>query len=268
MTSLEKALHQLQVEKLHGAIEKNASFWQSFKRALSPGHIGETAGTALLAAGAAAGTAAVGSVVADVYGGVKGRIQKGRSYKEMLQAAPGLQKRKDADKVQMTFNTLWNLNPDLAKDPLTAGSFVERSLTRADIGDSSGAYVDVDTARNLLKSQPERESPILKAFQTAATSPLKVVRDKEDWDKKREFAQFQAGLGRNIEPEKQLETFRAGLRTPPLGKDYPSESQLELYKAQLRHASTQEQVPVTVKSPSGFTGTRHEPPWPQSPFKK
>lgn len=192
--SIQDAVHGLAVDRLRSAIEKRASFWNSFKSAIKPGPAGKMLGGALLAAGGAAATAAIGHGASFGVDALRNRIGKGRAYKGMLKASPGLAKRKDADKVQMTFNTLWNLNKDLAKDPLTAGSFVERSVQRADIGDSAGAYVDIDTARNLARSRAKKDRPIAQAFATAGAA-------------------------------------RAGA---PGGKDYHREAKLERYKSQLR----------------------------------
>ncbi|MFW9801061.1 MAG: hypothetical protein ACFFFC_00290 [Candidatus Thorarchaeota archaeon] len=180
-------MHDFDVAKLRGAIhEKRASFWEPFKKALIAG--AGTAATATIAAGTAWGAESL-----------RDKIEKGRAYKGMVSAAPGLSKNRDANRVQMTFNTLWNLNKDLAKDPLTAGSFVERSMQRADIGDTAGSYIDIDTARNILKARGREERPITKAFTEGAISALTA-------------------------PEQR-------------GKDYSREAKLERYKAQLREAS-------------------------------
>ena len=192
--NLPETLHELDVERLRTAIEKRASFWKGFKESLKPGKAGKMIGKAFLAASGAAATAAIGHGVSRGYDSLANRIGKGRAYKGMLQASPGLAKRKDADRVQMTFNTLWNLNRDLAKDPLTAGSFVERSVQRADFGDSAGSYVDIETARNILRSAPREDRPIARAFIEAGT----------------------------------------GAAGAPSGKDYDREAKLERYKAQLK----------------------------------
>ena len=231
---LSDTLHGLEVERLRTAIEKNASFWEGFKSSFKGGKPGKVMGQALMAAGGAAATAAIGHGVSRAYDSLSHRIGKGRAYKGMLEASPGLAKRKDADRVQMTFNTLWNLNKDLAKDPLTAGSFVERSVQRADFGDSAGSYVDIETARNILRSAPRDDKPISRAFIEAGT----------------------------------------GAAGAPGGKDYDREAKLELYKAQLKgHYSRPAERPGR-RPPRGQRGQRGQgrqggqqrPPRPRRPM--
>ena len=196
----------LEVERLRSAIEKNASFWKSFKSAFKGTSAGKALGGAMVAAGGAAATAAIGHGVSMGVETLRDRLGKGKAYKGMLSASPGLAKRKDADKVQMTFNTLWNLNRDLAKDPLTAGSFVERSVQRADVGDSSGSYVDIETARNLLRSAPRRERPIAQAFAQGGAGAL----PGEDWGSRGKLERYKAQL--KDDPATARDPFGGGRR--------------------------------------------------------
>ncbi|MCA8939760.1 MAG: hypothetical protein KDB07_08135 [Planctomycetes bacterium] len=53
--------------------------------------------------------------------------QKAQAVSQMLQVHPQLG-REDKTKVLRAFDTLWKFNPDAATDPLTAGSFVEKTM--------------------------------------------------------------------------------------------------------------------------------------------
>ena len=195
--SLDKLAHDMGVERLRAGMRKHAGFWQGLKKALTPGNIGEHAGGAIIGAGVAAGLTAAGSGISSGFGALMDRVQKPKAYKGMVEAAPGLRKR-DQKKVQLAFNSLYSLNPTLAKDPLTASSFVERSLTRSDAGDSAGAYVDVQTAKDLLRSRPQSDDGIARA------------------------------MGAGHMPQRP--------ETPRRGPDLGGQAKLEQYKAQLRHA--------------------------------
>jgi hypothetical protein len=58
---------------------------------------------------------------------VRDAANKGRSFKEMLEVNPHLQGG-DSITVQRYFNTLHRMNPELASDPIVAGSFVSNQL--------------------------------------------------------------------------------------------------------------------------------------------
>jgi hypothetical protein len=125
-------------------------------------------------AGAAAG-AAVTAVGAAAIGGIRSAadsVFKARHYKNMLGEVPGLRRKRDARKTQAAFNTLWNLNRGIAKDPLAAGSFVERSMNQAELSDSAGIYVDPQTSTMLQKAAPRPYRPVQEAWGTGATKGL------------------------------------------------------------------------------------------------
>jgi len=83
-------------------------------------------GTAMGAAGTAGGMA---------LSAAKDKIDKARSYRGMLEDNPQLQNA-DPNIVQKAFNTLHRFNPEFAKDPLVAGTFVQNVVDqeRLDIG--------------------------------------------------------------------------------------------------------------------------------------
>lgn len=198
------------LQRLRTAIEKRAGFWQAFKSSLSTSNMGREVAGSLMGAVAGAGIAAAGVGASKGISALSDRISKPRHFKAMIEATPGL-KKEDATKTQMAFNTLWNLNKDLAKDPLTAGSFVGTHVHKASATESGGVYVAPDTAMMLTRAGGRRETPVLDSYV--------------------------AGIGRKPEPERppQPSRFR------PLSE----EADLEKYRAQLRMSKR----PGSVKNP-------------------
>lgn len=68
------------------------------------------------------------SAAGDIYGSIKGSIDKGRNYKKMLDDNPDLGKQQVATQVQKAFSTLHKFNPQYASDPTVAGEFVRNTL--------------------------------------------------------------------------------------------------------------------------------------------
>jgi hypothetical protein len=83
------------------------------------------------------------------YGMAKKRLQKTRDYDNMVRANPALRKM-DASKVQMTYNSLRSTAPDIAGDPLLAGSFIRKTI---ETSPESGPYIDPLTAKTLSETQ-------------------------------------------------------------------------------------------------------------------
>ena len=239
---LERSLHDIDMLKLRKSIEKNASFWEGLKAAFNPQRAGSAIGDALFAAGGAASIAAAAHGIGTGVGAIKNKIEKGRAYKGMLETTPGLSNR-DAGTVQKTFNTLWNLNKDLAKDPLTAGSFVERSVGRADLSDSAGAYVDIETARNLLRSAPPAISPITESFIAGGLSALPSK--AKDYKAERELETHKAKLREvDYDAQRKFEDYKAQLRKDiPSAQDWKRQAKLEKFKQELSVAGREELNP-------------------------
>ena len=57
-----------------------------------------------------------------------GKLGKAKAYKQMIEARPELRE-KDPKRVQMAFDSLYRFNPEYAKDPLVASSFVDNVAT-------------------------------------------------------------------------------------------------------------------------------------------
>jgi len=89
-------------------------------------------GSAIVGGGMTLGSRAMQSA----YSGVKDTIQKSQAYDSMLEATPELHDA-NPDLVQKGFNTLFRFNPEFAKDPLVAGTFVKNVVDqeRINLGD-------------------------------------------------------------------------------------------------------------------------------------
>jgi len=158
------ALRGLNEERAKVASTKAASLWQGFKAALTP----------VLKDTAASATAAA-AITAAGYGAKKGfdaiheRVMKPRAFRTMVEENPFLKKRNQKD-VQRTFNTLYALNPKMAKDPLIAGGFVGKHTERTEVEDM-GAYVDPRSASLMADIGGRRKEPVFEAFTARAVKP-------------------------------------------------------------------------------------------------
>jgi len=93
----------------------------------------------------ATGTIAAGALANEVYRGIKNAVGRSRGFRQMMEYNPELAK-EDRAKVQMIFNTLHNVSPDLAKDPLVANSWVKRMMYQDE-------YIDPKTMSDLATAQ-------------------------------------------------------------------------------------------------------------------
>lgn len=167
----DKDVSNFAVERLRAAIEKNAGFWSGFTQSLTPNRMGAQAGDAVLAAGATAAVTGMGVAIKSGYDALKSRLDKPKAFKGMLEADPSLRK-KDQKAVQMTFNTLYSFNKDMAKDPLSAASFVGRSTTRSEMSEGVGSYIDPQTVRMIADTR-RQDTPILNAASMGAGKAFK-----------------------------------------------------------------------------------------------
>lgn len=92
-----------------------------------------------------AGLFLAGQAAAEAYGGVKGAVQKSYGFRSMMKHNPGLAK-EDKKKVHALYNTLYNVSPDLAKDPIVSNSWVTRMMYQDE-------YVDPKTMQDLATAQ-------------------------------------------------------------------------------------------------------------------
>jgi hypothetical protein len=77
--------------------------------------------------------------------------ERQRGFKAMMESSSELQKSKNKMQVLQLYNALWELNPTIAKNPLTAGTFVKGQIEMGDQG------MHLQTVSALLKArQPEQ----------------------------------------------------------------------------------------------------------------
>lgn len=135
-----------------------------------PGMMGQT--LALTAAGAAVGGGA--HLARAAVDATTGSIGKAKAYQDMMEARPELRE-KDPKAVQRAFDSLYRFNPQYAKDPLVAGSFVDSV--------SSNERLDVGTVNTLVaarKNLSDTGMDISKAF------PRHSIVDPEEQEMKME----------------------------------------------------------------------------------
>jgi hypothetical protein len=157
------------LEEFLGMQEKQASFWSNFGKAV--------AGGAAAAVGAT-GVAAAGMGLSRAFGAAAERADKARDYKAMMAAHPSLRK-EPAGQVQMVYNSLRNMAPDMANDPLVAGSFVRNTMSMAG---PEGPDVAPSTAKMLADTQKSisthRKPGALLSQYMGAANPNMMMWDK------------------------------------------------------------------------------------------
>jgi len=105
--------------------------------------------------GIAAGTIGLAnmgvSAINKAYASLTEGRQKAKAYSEMLGVHKQLG-REDGKRVQHAFNTLWKFNPDMASDPLTSGSFVQRAVDYGAVTTDEVAKI-VQTRKQMREAQ-------------------------------------------------------------------------------------------------------------------
>jgi hypothetical protein len=100
-------------------MSKKASFWKNVA-------VG-TAGLAL--APVAYGVGQMGmNAVQKAYNSLTEGKSKAKAYSEMMKVHKKQLGSEDKSKIQTAFNSLWGLNPDMAKDPLVSGTYVTKAI--------------------------------------------------------------------------------------------------------------------------------------------
>ena len=150
MSSVAQAVDDLLGDLKRHELQKEAGLWNAFRGAFTGGALGSKAGEALVGGAALGAVGVLGAGLQEGYKAVKGKIDKSRGYRAMMEMNPGLEKM-DAKKVQRTFNSLHGLNSDVAMNPLVAGGFVAKTMQYGDHETMGlgGGYIDVNTVRTL-----------------------------------------------------------------------------------------------------------------------
>ena len=148
MNPVEDFLESVQPEKTAswlGDVGKSFAHGMALGSPTGQHNVAHAAGAILTTGGVAAG---IGAGVHHLSGGMDSLIakfQKPRQYEAMMEAHPTLQEQ-DASHVQMYFNALHKMAPEMAAEPLLAGSFVRQMLSRAVEG---GPAIPMDTTKML-----------------------------------------------------------------------------------------------------------------------
>lgn len=87
-------------------------------------------------------------VGASSLGNFIGEKERQNAYAAMIKANPELEKSKNKMEVLQLFNSLWDMNSAVAKNPLTAGTFIKDQL-------ALGMGMPAQTALALLKESPK-----------------------------------------------------------------------------------------------------------------
>ena len=145
---------QIQQSVAQGMRSGSAGHPLKFVKAFKGGHALPTLGALLLGGGAltAGGIGAAMAGSAGVHGidRLVQAVKKGHQYKKMMEANPELS-HYDSSEVQQAFNTLHKFNPELAGDPLVAGTFVRR------VADADA--IDHRTVGDLVKTRKDMGRP-------------------------------------------------------------------------------------------------------------
>jgi hypothetical protein len=94
---------------------------------------GDALKNALLFTGTGAAVGLAGEGVSSALGAAKAPISKGVGYRRMMKENPWLEEQDDKT-VKKFYSTLHRFNPEMAKDPLVAGSYMKQRLQFRDVG--------------------------------------------------------------------------------------------------------------------------------------
>jgi len=192
-----EATHKAAIDDVHDQLvgirlrEKRAgflaSFTDQFSKAFTGGQLGQRTADAVVGGVVGAGLTAAAVGVDKVVKHIRHRVAKPQAYKAMISANPHLKRKAPAKVVQRAFDSLYHLNPHLAKDPLISGSFVDSTITGSKALESA-AYISPQTAQS-LSQKPGQQDLILKAFtgrvgSVDSTDPLQAELSRQRIRKK------------------------------------------------------------------------------------
>lgn len=147
--------------------------WDMFKSTVtSPGFV---VPGALMAAGAGA------NMMRDVIGDAIEAKRKAESYKAMVAAHPTL-KGKPEKELRSIYNSVYNINPHMAKDPLVAGAIIDRIYTRQGMHGGSEATSNqglLETAQELSGIRQSVSGALKSEFDVASKRKMDFARGGE-----------------------------------------------------------------------------------------
>lgn len=129
-------------------MSKEAGFWGNVM-----------GGAAALGVGAAiTGVAGMGVDAArHAYRSLTEGKEKAHAYSEMMRVHGSQLGTEEKAKVQQAFNALWHLNPELAKEPLTAGTFVARTIDYGGVATQDAATL-LSARKSLMDAKSHEDS--------------------------------------------------------------------------------------------------------------
>ncbi len=179
---------------------------------------------------AATGVGVAASAAQNAFNRFRESRDKVRGFKEMMKLHPHLKKGRDPKQVRRLYNSLSNVNPVLAKDPLVAGAWVDNVIESnsmygdqsqqallAAVKDLAGIRKDVATARGheerLRGDMGERarvlSDQLIGRYDVARKEHGTVAAQKAEIDKLRQAGmasdQMASALSREVGPKRTRE---------------------------------------------------------------
>ena len=144
---------------------------------------GEAIGKAGLGVAATIGAAVAYNLAGDVYNKVRFGVGKNKQFRKMLEETPELKHDFGADpkamhRIKMTFNSLHQMNPEFAADPLIAGDFVKSRMIM------EGGMGDIGTLDKLVgarKSMQDSKKIPVHQLNEMWPRPPKLTEHQEDF---------------------------------------------------------------------------------------
>jgi len=206
------------MNKLAGPAEMaNPTFWSRFKGTLS-----EAIPTSLAVAGSAALLGGVNKIVEKGVSSVTDAVGKARAYQNMMDSAEGLKgdqlREMPAELTQKVFNTLYTVNPTLAKDPFLAQEFVLTTGGREGVN-----WPHMKTIVDIEKSLKDIHRPEWPQYQQMVGTGLQASKNIREMESEKSRAQ-------DLLNEAKLKEQRTGLQRERLG----------LQEAQLRESQQED----------------------------
>ncbi len=169
---------------------------------------------------AAAGAGVVAGAAQDAIGKIRETRNKAHGYQEMLELHPHLKKDRNGKQVRRLYNSLSNINPTLARDPLVAGAWVDNVIESnqpygdqsnqallAAVKDLAGIRKDLGSARKSERDMRTNYGDVARRMTEEGFNRFERARDrhgtiasqKAQLNKMREAGQTQVALNQAYE---------------------------------------------------------------------
>jgi len=182
-----------------------------------------------------AGVFAAGRVADEAYSAAKDAIGKSIGFRRVMKYNPALEKM-DRSKVKTIFNTLHNVSPDLAGDPIVANPWINRMTYQEDYVDPR-TLSDLATAQERMRKKDQGRGGFMNLMQqatlAAVADPYAFTSDAERIKQQRRMAPqlaahtAQAAAHAAQQDEKRMQEHRKHFRDPNI--DMPMKQYLSEY---------------------------------------